>query len=385
MADFISAMLCFCFVPGCRVCGASRPLLQQCSCFLSQCPACAVTKPGDQPAAEGKLPLKRKTHLAFEAFQEARSPLVTQGSFVCFCLLSQCQQCNGASLPAFMEGSVQTPQRYKRAVQTDVDLINRLGQAATAANHNVYAEETQSLFRRTKPSWSALHEIGRSGETWDFWEIYAGAGHLTEAVLSLGGKAGPCVDKLDRAGLCLDLTQASHRSLCWAILQEAQVRWVHFGFPCCFWTNMSRLTALRAENDWAELREEALRHANFSFHGLWHQHSNNRAGSMEQPKGAGSWRLQSWRELESHGFARYTYASCAWGLTNEFGKPLLKPGALGANRLLRVMERGCQCDTPHGKVEGVVQKGPLKGKKRSEVAGQYTRPWCHALAREIVR
>ena len=183
--------------------------------------------------------------------------------------------------------------------------------------------------------------------------------------------------------------------LVWQLLNEAKPRWVHFGFPCTFWTQLSRCTAKRTAEEWKKLQTEALEHANLSMNGLRLQHCEDRSGSMEQPKGVGSWQLDAWEELVKMGFQRYCYHSCAFGLKDENSKPLLKPGALGSNRDLQCMERHCSCKKSlgfrgrkwpkHGRVEGTVQHGPFKGKKRSEVAGRYTEAWCQVFSKAILK
>ena len=93
------------------MCGAGKPLQQQassdasqeCKCFLSQCAVCALARPTRRLAVEDRLPLKRKRSMAREECQGARPSLMPQGGCqgpcVCFCLLPQCLQCNGASSP----------------------------------------------------------------------------------------------------------------------------------------------------------------------------------------------------------------------------------------------------------------------------------------------
>eukprot|EP00438_Fugacium_kawagutii_P035161 Skav230715 [mRNA] locus=scaffold715:187686:188705:- [translate_table: standard] len=333
-------MACCCFLPTCRKCFASQPAVQStsrqpaCNCFLATCPECSG---GEHFVGERKV---------------VRKDMPTK--------------------------------RIKRSVQADVNWINQCARAR-ASNHGCY-KGLQPKLLTMRPSWSAMQEIGRPrGEQWDFWEVFAGCSRLTQEVRKLGGKCGPAVDCLPSAELCLDLTLPRSRALVWQLVQEARVEWLHLGLPCTFFVNLSRATALRTEAQWQEKREIALGHFEFTVHILREQDSDGRCGSMEQPKGAGSWRCRGWTELEESGhFQKYLYDSCAYGLCDEFGQPLLKPGGIGANADLSVLERYCSCVVPHGQVQGTVQQGPYKGRKRSEVAGQYTTQWCQTLAREIL-
>ena len=326
-------MACSCFLLGCEVCFAAQPAV--CSCFLLTCPVCTG-----------------ESHLSKQRFV-VRKVLKTD--------------------------------KYKRTVQADVNLINQSGRACVS-NHGNYVRSLKSQLLNMRPSWSAMQEIGRDiGERWEFMEIFSGCSRLSKEVAKFGGKCGPAVDCLPSADLRLDLSTPSTRALLWQLVKESRVRWIHLGFPCTFFINRGRCTALRTHTQWEELRETALGHMEFSIHLLREQETEGRDGSMEQPRNAGSWRCRGWTELENSSFQKYIYDSCAFGLCDEDGRPLQKPGALGSNRDLSTMERQCCCGVPHGRVEGSVQQGPEKGRRRSEVAGQYTLAFCQAFAREILR
>ena len=408
-------MSCFCFLSDCETCQSKllRAALDQqghlevatraqCFCFQPSCETCHGQKKSSQ-----KKPTKRclsvgakvagaRRKLQKFAHSEATQTTVPASQARCCCFQPDCFFCSGTAETTFVAspaGEVRTDSkgRMKRAVRVDVAEINKDGRSAIAKAYPEYVAQLLSLM---KPSWSAMEEIGRPrGETWQFWEIYSGCGRLTKALIAAGCTCGPPVD-VNGSGCSLDLRLAQNRSLIWQLLVESKVRWVHFGFPCTFWVNLSRCTAKRTLKMWSELQEEALQHTNLSMHGLRYQESHDRSGSLEQPKGSGALRLNGWSDLEKVGFRLYTYHSCAFGLADEIGRPQFKPGAVGSNRDLQCMQKYCSCKKKvgvggrrrrrHSQIQGTVQSGPCKGQRRSQVAGQYTAAWCLQMSKAIL-
>ena len=378
---------CFCLQKSCCLCfpptlvDLGPESAEQCFCFQQNCELCR--RGGVQRERQSKRKRSAPQLLPVGGFREQPGSKQSEPRGPCFCFQQSCADCgisqilsDNLAVESAGEVSFDSRGRVKRPVRQDVDDINESGTSAIKRN---YAGCVASLVGTTRPSWSAMEEIGRSrSETWHFWEIYSGCGNLTAAVKDQGGTCGPSVDIGQLAELPLD----------WQLMQESKVQWVHFGFPCTFWINLGRATAKRTPQDWKRLQAEALEHANFSVHGLRHQHSCDRKGSLEQPKGSGSLRLDAVSELRDLGFRLHTYHSCAWGLKDEYGRALLKPGAIGSTSDLTCMQKYCVCKKVmgangrrtrrHGRVQGSVQTGPDKGKKRSQVAGRYTKSWCGA-------
>ena len=354
---------CACFIPACRRCfpqrsAAPAPAASACQCFLPGCATCGHMQAEWAELAQRCPPKRRK-------------------AASCCCFLPWCQQCVHKQ-----DEQPEQPERRKRRVAQDVQ------QANTAATFPFdHAQYVGKLLQSLRPSWSALQEVGRPrDEVWLYWELFSGHSHLTECLRSAGAVCGPPVDLVDRVGgLRLDLSLAASKSLVLQLVREARPRWIHSGFPCTFWIQLGRATAKRTEAQWQQLHREHIGYLELSAHLMMCQHDRKRAGSLEQPHLAGFWDTVYWSALLQRGWKRFSFHSCAWQLQDEFCRPLKKPGAVASNRSLACMERFCCCAQAHGAVQGVVQIGPLRGMRRSEVAGRYTLAWCQALAKAILQ
>lgn len=282
--------------------------------------------------------------------------------------------------------------RTKRPVSQDVGIINK----QCSFDHSAWLNEMSESNPQTqnpgffplsiKQKLLAFGCILPDGESWDFWELYAGCARLTAAVCETGLQAGPAVDFLPGAGLQLDLRKPAHQSFVWEVAQFFNVKWIHCGDPCTFWTNLGRCTALRTMEEWDQMREENLSHVRFTAHLLFHQMEKGLFGSRESPVSSGSWKICFWQHLFSKGFWRHNFDNCAFGLQDEFQRPLKKPGSLAANVFMPRLLRKCICGArKHGVVQGCVQCGPDKGLRRSTVAGRYTPEFTKVFANEMMQ
>ena len=279
--------------------------------------------------------------------------------------------------------------RTKRRVSQDVDIINKQCSFDHCAWLNEISEnnlQNPGYFPLSiKQKLLAFGCVLPDGDSWDFWELYAGCARLTAAVCKTGLQAGPAVDFLPGAGLQLDLRKPAHQSLVWEVAQFFNVKWIHCGDPCTFWTNLGRCTALRTMQEWDQMREENLSHVRFTTHLLFNQVEKGLFGSRESPVSSGSWKICLWQHLLSKGFWRHNFDNCAFGLQDEFQRPLKKPGSVAANVFMPRLLRKCTCRAhKHGVVQGCVQCGPDKGLRRSTVAGRYTPELTRVFATEIM-
>ena len=252
----------------------------------------------------------------------------------------------------------------------------------------------------TSTSWTR-HSDG----AWDFWEVYAGCGHATEAFISPatgGGVAGPPVDKRKSRWPELpsfDVCSAESRRMIWSMLVTFAPLWVHVAPPCTFWSSLSRRNNKRNATEEENLRTEALMHLIFSLQICQYQASRGRFCSFEQPPGAASWELDIVQDMlrgdlmsimPAIGGMHYRpmrvfkFDSCAWGhIDPGNGMPYKKAQRFASNGDMASLCRKCSRQHVHQIVEGVVSGGPRHGARRSVVAGEYPMDFCMAWARVI--
>lgn len=227
-------------------------------------------------------------------------------------------------------------------------------------------------------------------------ELYAGSGRLTEAARAAGLVCGPAVDWLydpssqstsaSPTQLCLDLGTQKDRDIVRQLIQENTTSWLHSGEPCTFWVTLGRSTARKFPQEWDRLRTKAVEHLHFSIDLAEYQHENGRMASRESPLCAGSWQTTDWCRLFLNGFQKNRYDSCRFGLVDEHGRPLKKPGIVAANRKMSHIARFCTCKEAgkkHGKCSGMTDSGPNKGTRRTLLAGAYTPAFCAAFVSDI--
>ena len=156
--------------------------------------------------------------------------------------------------------------------------------------------------------------------------------------------------------------------------------------PCTFWCKMGRWGAVRTEQEWRRLREEALHHLSLAARVMQWQHSRGRTGSLEQPSGCISWSLTPVEDLlELEGWRKFTWPSCRYEHRDPgSGRLFLKRQGVVANIDLAHMCVPCTCPRgSHQCVHGVVKGGPRHGEKRSVISGEYPMPMCRAMAEAV--
>lgn len=222
------APFCCCLLPSCGICLPPEVLPHKpCCCLLPTCPKCApaAAVPEAAAAEHSERPTKRRRKVPEE----------------CHCFQPGCPFC--IAVP--VRGRVKCP------LSKELELDPRMSSEEQEEEYRKHAQRMQQI-PRNHPRLSALNYLGLRGQTWLFWEVFAGVGNLTKAVVErlvfLGvspEKVGPPVDvKRSRDGapqLCLDLLDPSCQSFIWCLLQEVAPEYLHFGPPCTFFVLMSRL------------------------------------------------------------------------------------------------------------------------------------------------
>ena len=330
---------------------------------------------------------------------------------VCLCMAPTCVKCNGTDgSPDFPAGPrrsrqagsssavgrKQTPPKRKSGIKRPLAMDLEEGDIGED-----FEEEARSASEVVSPSagiaLSALELIGwERGSRWDFWEIFGGCCAFTKAVRERGLIAGPPVDwkpRVIRGGelvsgpsiLKLDMRLPSSQTLCWQLWKEAGPKWVHFGTECTFMVSLGRKTAVRSEEEWADLATAYASMEKFTSNMLHCQTYSNEEGSYENPPKSGSWRRKRIAALCRLGFRRVVFKSCAHGLRNPAtGEPWAKLAAWSSRVDLAELRRPCTCSS-HDVVEGCVEHGARKGVKKSKVAGEYPPGLCAAMSEIVAR
>ena len=174
------------------------------------------------------------------------------------------------------------------------------------------------------------------------------------------------------------------RQTIWAFLIVFMPEWVHSGFPCTFWTPLSRLCNRCPPETNQQKRLEALAFVIFTCQVLKWQGNRGAKASYENGIGCSSHKLDIVQGMvQDMQMKRYATASCAWGGRDpESGKPLAKQRLFVANWDCSRIVKRCTC--PGGKGKGTHQAtmGKAKGSKQSR--SQYSGIYEPALCDEFV-
>ena len=359
-------MSCGCLLPGCAPCalacgvpcsggdGARAVVQDQCLCFL---PDCGVCRPGqrhdlDEPGRRRSRTPRRPPRRDIRRKVGVKRPLEAE---------------------------------VEEDLEADPDPTGSL--SIQRVDSTRAANRWQSIARSLASVQGHAKFIDSA--PWDFWELWSGSGHLTRAAQEKGLAVGPSVDMLPNSALprlLLDLMAPADVELLWWLLQQYRPQHVHVAPPCTFWCKMGRWGAVRTEQEWRRLREEALHHLSLAARVMQWQHSRGRTGSLEQPSGCISWRLTPVEDLlELEGWRKFIWPSCRYEHRDPgSGRLFLKRQGVVANIDLAHMCVPCTCPRgSHQCVHGVVKGGPRHGEKRSVISGEYPMPMCRAMAEAV--
>ncbi len=217
----------------------------------------------------------------------------------------------------------------------------------------------------------------------DFLDIFSGCGNLTLAAARNGLRVGPSIDILRGAGhadsFTIDICQASDRRIVWALIALLSPRWTHMAFPCTFWIPIAHWTRTRDLDRNEQARLRALVFIIFSRQIVDYQASRRRHSSVENPPRSVAWDLDIMKAMIDMANMECVETNlCAWGARDP-GSGLLYQKAMrfASTFNMKPLARTCPKSHAHQVVEGVVSRGPLKGRSRSAISGQYPMPLCH--------
>ena len=380
-------MSCFCFMPGCALCGATAtkvarvehgPVVRMgadaastpCFCYLPECARCF----GDRAvsasiiAAETESEVEESAPLPLTDIAAARGPKSHHK-----------RKRKGCPKPGHVRCLLAEELEEDRKAKQAEGFADRIGALAAVCALML------------QPALSALECIGRPrGERWDFWEVYSGCGNFTAAALAAGLVAGPPVDLLHKAGgLALDLLLQDNQALLQAVLEEARPRWLHVAPPCTFWTAIGRWTASKTPETWALLRTRAKELWFFALQLVFLQAQNGRKGSLEQPPRCASWKLRCTEQFYAAqpDWQHFVWPSCPFGMRDPVsGAPWQKMQGFLSNADLGALAcRRCECRVRHGHIKGQIKGGPRHGQRRTTIAGEYPMQMCQVLASVVRR
>ena len=350
-------MSCCCLLPGCALCalacgfpssggdGAPAVVHVQCGCFL---PGCDVCMPDRRRARTPRRPPRR----AIRRKVGVKRPL---------------------------------EQEVEEDLEADPDPKGSL--SIQRMDSTRAANRWQSIARALASMQGHAKFIDTA--PWDFWELWSGSGHLTCAAQEKGLAVGPSVDILPNSALprlLLDLMVPADVELLWWLLQEYRPKHVHVAPPCTFWCKMGRWAAVRVEQEWRRLREEALHHLSLAARVMQWQHRHGRTGSFEQPSGCISWNLTPVEDLlELEGWRKFMWPSCRYEHRDPgSGRLFLKRQVVVANIDFAHMCVRCTCRRgSHQCVHGTVRGGPRHGEKRFAISGECPMLMCRAMAEAV--
>lgn len=243
----MAAMACMCLMPSCPTCGRSAVL--PLASIVGGQSTCQIPM-GGQASWQATLVLSGPRSMG-----GASEPAAT----TCMCFMPSCPLCKATLAPPMAPPEV----RMKRKLAED--LREDSGDEMTdymAELRKVMAAVPDPGYRMNPSGVSCL-------PTWDFLEIWAGCGNLSEAVARAGCgdlRVGPSLDILEHTAFRqvpryrLNLLDDKDTTVLWQVLHQARPKWIHCAPPCTYWTQLGRLTAKRTKAEWISLHEEASRH-----------------------------------------------------------------------------------------------------------------------------
>ena len=154
---------------------------------------------------------------------------------------------------------------------------------------------------------SAMHFV-------DFFWVWA---YLSLAAARNGLRVGPSIDKVNGIGhtdeFLIDLTKASDRRIVWALIVVLSPLWIHMGFPCTFWVQISHWTRIRDLDKNEATSLEALVFIQFSRQVVYYQASCCRHSSIEIPRDSVSWNLDIVKDMICAGGMACVFMDlCPW-------------------------------------------------------------------------
>jgi len=232
-----------------------------------------------------------------------------------------------------------------------------------------------------------------------FLSLFVSSGHMEEAFLNADMQVGlwvgfqPC----PKWPTCpaMDVRDEDVRRLIWSFVIVYEPEWIHSGFPCTFWSPLSRRCNKRSAAEEQHLRLLHLLFVRFTEQVLWWQCKRGAMASYENGHNNASQKLDLIEHLVRRAcMKQFVTAACAWGaLDAETGKPILEMMDFKANWDCSLICKECAC--PGGKSKGAhkqwtrAHKMKLKGARTHihedclGVARSYEPRLCEAFARAV--
>ena len=220
--------------------------------------------------------------------------------------------------------------------------------------------------------------------TKQFWEVYSGSGHLSQAMQAYGYQ----VRTFDLNN-GWDFTVHAHRKKFMKMLRQECPDFVWLAPPCTIWSPLQELTPRTPEERQALLCERDYQehvHLKFTRRVFDEQARDDRDAGVEQPARAKSWKTATFQQMQRKGYMAYL-DQCAYGATlpDNYGvqRPIKKPTALCLTQqgLATDLSRTCPGHHDHLPIEG---SSPGIG-NRAKASATYQPEMCQQLAHQIYR
>ena len=152
------------------------------------------------------------------------------------------------------------------------------------------------------------------------------------------------------------------------------------GFPFTFWVAIAHWTRTRDLDRNEKARLEALVFIVFTRQLVYHQASRWRHSSIENPLHSVSGDLDIVKDMVDKGSMEFVQTDlCAWGAADpESDNFYHKAMRFASTFNMKPLARTCPKNHEHEPVQGNVREGPLKGRRRSAISGQYPLSLCQA-------
>ena len=218
--------------------------------------------------------------------------------------------------------------------------------------------------------------------TKQFWEVYSGSGHLSQAMQDLGYQ----VKTFDLHN-GWDFTIHAHRKKFMKLLRQECPDFVWLAPPCTIWSPLQELTPRTPEEKQALLCEREYQehiHLKFTRRVFDEQARDDRDAGVEQPARAKSWKTATFLQMQRRAYMAWL-DQCAYGATlpdkDGVDKPIKKPTALCLTDrgLASDLSRTCPGGHDHLPIEG---SSPGLG-NRAKASATYQPYMCQELAHQI--
>ena len=227
----------------------------------------------------------------------------------------------------------------------------------------------------TPENFSEWKQTRRAQRKSQFWEICSGSGRLSYVALLAGLAVTFPVDY--RYGW--DLSNREHQEMLLQAQTSADPDCVMFSPSCGPWSQSANRLSME---DQEALRQEERQTLQFIKRMAQSQADRGKGFVVENPWGSALWKHSALANLENEIEGcrpKQRCDQCAYGATEEKGKPIQKATGFQANFSLRQSTHRCR---GHKSGHGVLQ-ATFQGMNRTTLAAVYPHQLCRAIVKDV--